>query len=86
MFRFPCIGFLGLMNAVEGMESWAEHLLLCLSPTLVHRFDSIEVGVADDFPFVAFHWRTLLLLNDVRDDEELNICFDEGVHPIIFII
>lgn len=59
MLRFACIGFLGLMNPIEGMETWAEQLLLCLSPTLVHRFDGIEVGTVDDLAFVLFHTSTV---------------------------
>ena len=55
MLRFPCVGFLGLMDSAEGMKSWTEHLLLCLSPTLVHCLDGIEVGTVDDFASVLFH-------------------------------
>lgn len=55
MLRFSCVGFLGLMDSAEGMESRTEHLLLCLSPTLVHCLDGIEVGTVDDFAPVFFH-------------------------------
>ena len=59
MLRFACIGFLRLMNPIEGMETRAKQLLLCLSSPLVHRFNGIEVDTVKYFSFILFHTSTI---------------------------
>ena len=45
MFGFAGIGFLGAVDAVGGVETWAEQFLLALTAALAAGFD--QVGKID---------------------------------------